>query len=93
MAVDGVVVDTTNVAGVEDGAIQCSTTTRTPTITTIGRTAMATLHINQRHISNAIHISLSRDIVVTIRALDLHQTMAEQHIILVEVLRVEVHPL
>jgi hypothetical protein len=31
--------------------------------------------------------------VVTIRALDLHQTTAEQHITLVEVLRVEVHPL
>ena len=97
MAADGVVEDTTNgVVGEVDEAIQCFTTTRPLITITIGRTAMATLHISRGHFSNAIHINLSKDMVATIRVLGPHQTMVEQHIIIlwrVEVLQVEADPL
>jgi len=63
-------------------ATRCSTTTRTLTTTMIDRIAAATHHISSRSTrhTSLVHISLSRDMGVTIRALDPHQTMGEQPI-------------
>jgi len=93
---DGVVVDMTNVEEVEevDVVIRCFTAAQTLTTTMIDRIPVEAPHINSRHIRRIrhVHISLSRDMVAIIRALDPHRTMAEQHtttLLLAEVLQVE----
>jgi len=80
--VGGVVVDMNNAeeAGEADVALRCSIIVRTLTTTT-DRIVVATHRISRsriRHISH-VRISLNKDMVATIREVDLHQIMGDQH--------------
>lgn len=76
-----------------DVAVRCFTTVRTLTTTMIDLIVAATHRISHNRIHHiGRHISLSRDMVATILALDHHQIIAEQHttvLLSVEVPQVE----